>query len=343
VRAFVSLLLCFVMLGAAPQANLSVTVQASPTPSTLGMKAGCPLYPTDARLYKDISTDAVASTSAADIQSALTGSDGTKTSGWASALGEVGSSTYVLHVLANGPSEPQTTPTMTTGHTNPGPLPIGQYTSQNALTGGVGDESMEIIAKGYTTASGCRVFDGYDMGYIGTAGVYSSTGMWNTYSSCNTDPSSPNLMIGETCNSNVDRSGLEIAAGIQPEEFDGTAGWTQGSAHAMLIEDPCASSYHLCEDGSKMRLRVCGYTDGAVGGDAAGANCVTAPSASAYPNAYNLVMHLGQYGAFNSDNGCCFNLSRQYQPQSGDSGFSFPGMPSIHLIDFNELASGDSV
>jgi hypothetical protein len=297
------------------------------------------MYPNDTRIYKDIHADSVASTSAADIQAALNNSsDGSK---WAAAIGGAGNSTYVFHILANGPSEPQTTITMTTGHTNPGPLPIGQFTNLNALTGGVGDEAMEMVGKGYSTASGCKVFDGFQFAYTGTQGTYSSTGMFSAYSACISDPSAN--MVSEVCNSNASLSGVEIAMGVMPEELEGTAGWTQGILHATIIEDPCASNYKLCEDGTKMRLRVCGYTDYAVGGNSAGQNCVNAPNQTTYPQAYAFVMSLATYGGSNTDNGCCLNFNREYQPQSGDAGFSFTGMPTIHLIDFDELSSSDSV
>jgi hypothetical protein len=318
------------------------------------------MYPNDTHITRDITTMAVASSNASDHTS---GSQPYNSYGHLNSLSD---GPYKLHILADA-SSPTTTlhdevsgqsygsgTYSQTGHNPPisgnVPVPIGGFTSENALTNGSGDQAMEIIAQsgygsvsGHSSANGCEVFDGYYMQFIGSSATYTSSNMWAAYSACESDPNGN--MIGETCNSNDDLSGLEIAAGLHAEQVvtPQVAGWSTLN-HALLFEDACsAGNGPLCENGSKMRLRVCGVDDNVTNDANPGVNCVAMPSQSTAPQAYAIAYALLHYGGINSDNGCCYNIARNYTPLAGDTDMNYSQInsfvTSLSGADFDEMTS----
>jgi hypothetical protein len=349
----------FVAIAAAPEATVNVTV-VSGTVSTGNVMAGCPMYQNDTRITRDISSMAVSTSDASD-KAATT--DAWNNFGNFNSLGD---GPYKLHVFADATTQPQTTlhnevsgqsygsgSYSQTGHNPPGqpnvPYPIGSFTNTNALTNGSGDQAMEMISQGgyagmsgHSSANGCEVIDGYYMTYIGSSASYSSSNMWAAYTACMSDPNGN--MVGEVCNSNASLSGIEIAAGLHAEQIVASrpSGWSALN-HALLAETPCSNNGPLCESSKKMRLRVCGDDDAVANDNNAGTNCVAMPNASTSPQAYAIAYALRHYGLFLSDNGCCFNIARNYTPLAGDTDMNYSQinawLTSVNAKDFDEMSS----
>ncbi|GAC1522252.1 MAG: hypothetical protein NVS2B8_03240 [Vulcanimicrobiaceae bacterium] len=276
-----------------------------PAGNSANLMAGCSMYSGDPRLTADVTNAPVSSASASQISTAARW-------GKFNTMGD--GDGYLLHVLPNASAEPTTSLTQQKSyHSFPGPFPIGQFTNQSSLTGVAGDRPMEMIGLGYSNPGGCKVFDGYNLTYIGTQGSYSSSNMWSAYSACISDPSGN--MVSETCNSNASLSGIEIAAGLMPEQLAANPppGWS-GLNHALLMETPgIAGDGTISESGVKVRLHA-NYPD---------------PDPRTNPQAAKIVYAMKHYGVILSDNGCCLNIARHYLPQ--------PGHPSIDFNDVNAV------
>jgi hypothetical protein len=307
--------------------DVSVTANGSsnPTPSPTAppiasggnhVIAGCSIFPGDPRFHRDIVNAAVASNSSSIIASSAS-------------LGHFGSlegaGKYLLHVQPNADQPVTTIRQQLSYHAFPDKWPIAGYKSQAEATGPAGDRGMEIIQLGTTDAGGCTMWDAYNVVYLGQ--YYPASPNFSGYSGCKIDPSKNMPTSGGPCNSTSGWGGVSIDGGVFPEEVTGTGpGWSHSPTHALVIEIPQSSRSPLLNSTTKVRLR------------------------SSFPEPENsqakfIVDSLKTYGAFTVENGCCFNIARTWEPQSGDADISFgsvdPIVESISITDFSVMASND--